>query len=85
MIGSTLITLIEQKAAVERALATSVNKPRPNMMVARCQWVVGKRLSIQNNRVSMDEIEKVVLIQTNRSFDLSRPMKLATFRVFIYS
>ena len=31
------------------------------------------------------KIEKVVFIQTNRSFDLSGPIKLAKFRVFIYS
>ena len=75
---------------VERALQhqdniikeTSLNKP-----TVRCQRVVGKRLSIQNNRVSMDEkkIEKVVFIQTNQSFDLSDPIQLAIFGVFIYS
>ena len=31
------------------------------------------------------KIEKVVFTQTNRSFDFSGPIKLATFRVFIYS
>ena len=29
------------------------------LMVARCQRIVGKRLSIQNNRVSMDENGKI--------------------------
>ena len=33
----------------------------------------------------MDEKENVVFIQTNRSFDLSGAIKLAKFRVFIYS
>ena len=31
------------------------------------------------------KIEKVVFIQANRSFDLSDPIKVAKFRVFIYS
>ena len=31
------------------------------------------------------KIEKVVFIQANRSFDLSGPIKLAKFRVYIYS
>ena len=30
------------------------------------------------------KIEKVGFIQKNRTFDLSGPIKLATFRVFIY-
>ena len=30
------------------------------------------------------KIEKVVFIQANCSFDLSGPIKLATFRLFIY-
>ena len=67
MIGSTLT---EQKVAalflfssieiglfqVERALPT----PGHILMVARCQRVVGKCLSIWNNRVSMDENRKSV-------------------------
>ena len=31
------------------------------------------------------KIEKVFFIQTNRSYDVSGPTKLAKFRVFIYS
>ena len=31
------------------------------------------------------KIEKVVFIQTNRSFDLSGPVELAKFRVLIHS
>ena len=31
------------------------------------------------------KIEKVVFIETNRSFDLSGPIKLTKFREFIYS
>ena len=31
------------------------------------------------------KIEKIIFNQKNRSFDLSGPIKLATFRVFIYS
>ena len=54
-------------------------------MVARCQRVVGKHLSIQNNRVSIDENRKSGFIQANRPFDLSGPIKLAKFTVFIYS
>ena len=45
--------------------------------------VVGRRFSIQNNRVSIDENRKSSFIQTNRSFDLSGPIKLATFRMFV--
>ena len=45
-----------------------------------------KHLSVKNNRVSMDENRKSDFqIQTNRSFDLSDPIKLATFSVYIYS
>ena len=44
-----------------------------------------KRLSVKNNRVSMDENRKSDFqMQTNGSFHLSDPMKLATFRMFIY-
>ena len=31
------------------------------------------------------KLEKVVSIQVNRSFDLSGPIKLAKFKVFVYS
>ena len=45
-----------------------------------------KRLSVKNNRVSMNENRKSDFqIQTIRSFDYSDPIKLATFSVFIYS
>ena len=74
---------------VERAL------PRPgyvskqtstNMMVARCQCVVGRHLSIQNNRVLMDENSKSVFLFRRTDHLISAaPAKLATFRVFIYS
>ena len=67
----------------QKSLINVINEP-----TVRCQRVTGKRLSIQNNRVSMDEnmkIEKVAFIQTNRSFDFISPIKLATSRVFIFS
>ena len=55
----------------------SLNKP-----TVWCQGVVGKHLSFQNNRVSMDENRKVVFIQTNRLFDLSGPFKTGVFIYF---
>ena len=59
---------------------TSLNK-----LVVWCQGVIGKCLSVQNNCVAMDENRKVIFIQMNQSFDFSGPIKLTTFRVFIYS
>ena len=93
MIGSILI---EQKAAalflfssmqtrffrVERA--TSINKRRPIC------WFPGVIASLASGFQSRTilfrwmKIEKVAFIQTNRSIDISDPIKLA-FRVFIYS
>ena len=72
---------------VERTLPTpgNVNKQTSTLLkVAPCQRVVGKRLSIWNNRVSMDESRKSVFFQANRSFDLSGAIKLVKFRLFIY-
>ena len=43
---------------VERALPTPGQRQQTNfdpLMVAGCQRVVGKRLSLQNNHISMDE------------------------------
>ena len=64
--------------------ATSINKPQP------FGWLPGVRATLasafQSRTIAFQwmKIEKVVLIQTNRSFDLSGPIKLAKFRVFIY-
>ena len=61
----------------------NVNKQTSTvLMVALCQHVVGKHLSIAFRWM---KIEKVVFIQLNRSSDLSCPTKLAKFRLFIYS
>ena len=62
--------------------AASINKRR------LLWWLPGSLASAFQSRTftfRWMKIDKMVFIQTNRSFDLSGPIKLAKFRVFIYS
>ena len=91
-------TLIEQKAtaSIETGLILGLKGPCQNQdnvnkqtsiffMVVQCQHVVGKRFSIQNNHVSMDENRKKSGFYPDQPIiDLSDPIKLAKFRLFIY-
>ena len=97
MIGSTLI---ERKAAalflfssietglfqVERALPTPGQHHLKTNVIKQIDCPVSaRRWRLSTIAFRWMKIEKVVFIHTNRSFDLSDPIKLATFRVFICS
>ena len=73
---------------VERALPHqgNVNKQTSTLlMVAWCQASLASAFQSRTIAFRWMKIVKVVFIQANRSFDLSSPIKLAKFRVFIHS
>ena len=85
MIGSTLI---EQKAAV--LFLFSSKRPcqhQGNIIKQTSLNNVIRQSAFQYRTIlfQLMKIEEVVFVQANRSFDLSDPIQLATFGVFIYS
>ena len=61
-------------------------KPRPFWWLPGVSVLLASVLNLEESRFDIwMKIEKVVFIQANRSFDRSGPIKLAKFRVFIYS
>ena len=100
MIGSTLIeqkaaalflfSSIETGLfRIERALSIPGQRQWTNLdpydgcLVSARHWQAP--FNRERSRFDGWKIEKVVFIQTNRSFDLNRPIELTKFRVFIYS
>ena len=78
-------TFIEQKAA---ALFPFSSIETGSFLVERAQHQGNIKLTsaFQSGTIAFRwmKIEKVVFIQANQSLDLSGPIKLAKFRVFIY-